>query len=570
MSRLQIVVLACAFLFSAVSSPALANDLPPALSGDELLLQRMAQKVRRRTPLKEVLEEHWRMFRDTDIDGGGVSERDYESIQQLGEAKRRASFLRQWIERDLNGDGDVSRAELEIVFAHHARNVAKRNRSEVDLNPEQVAKIAADKVAEALVGDADKDGIVTYQEMLELAANQPTRRRPTRKANRPIPLSLDADGDGRVSEDEYGSAIDRAMGVIDSDGDGEISEAEKTALTARLNENRKRVNEIRRLQRIEAKNREIAEACQFPAVLEDAEIVFVSAYEGAALSTLAIGGDDAEVTVIDVRIEPGEVPLYVLVSSHDAVLWRFSGALDRVIQVAANSTRRLPSGAARVGVTGVAAERVHFANQRQCLGYLTDPGKDRNAAATVGMVRFLLGRPADHLASAYELAAVSLPGGEFSDASAYSGKVDLYLNGPGEVVWRETKVYYPGGLVATEIGSVVSPAPAGPYGVLPTTAGLAQLLDAGLLRIAKTSSVFIVNGTKIFTGGGRDTVRVPDDVPVEVKELPTAYLITGKITFPAGLHGAYSTLFLLPHGVPEPEGSPGHSKVLRTNGESQK
>jgi hypothetical protein len=40
------------------------------------------------------------------------------------------------------------------------------------------------------------------------------------------------------------------------------------------------------------------------------------------------------------------------------------------------------------------------------------------------------------------------------------------------------------------------------------------------------------------------------------------YIVKQKTRFPAGLAGAHSVTFLLPTGVPYPEGDPGHSCVV--------
>jgi hypothetical protein len=40
------------------------------------------------------------------------------------------------------------------------------------------------------------------------------------------------------------------------------------------------------------------------------------------------------------------------------------------------------------------------------------------------------------------------------------------------------------------------------------------------------------------------------------------FLIQEKIRYPAGLYGGYSVKFLLPRGVPNPDGDAGHSHVI--------
>ncbi|KRE09486.1 hypothetical protein ASE63_21035 [Bosea sp. Root381] len=53
-----------------------------------------------------------------------------------------------------------------------------------------------------------------------------------------------------------------------------------------------------------------------------------------------------------------------------------------------------------------------------------------------------------------------------------------------------------------------------------------------------------------------------------------AFLIHGKMRFPAGIHGAHLARFVLLDGVPAPDGSPGHSclaqKAVDTPVETQR
>ena len=44
-----------------------------------------------------------------------------------------------------------------------------------------------------------------------------------------------------------------------------------------------------------------------------------------------------------------------------------------------------------------------------------------------------------------------------------------------------------------------------------------------------------------------------------------AYVVLDAFEFPSGLYGAHSRTFLLPDGVPEPTGEPGHSRIIRLN-----
>src|ERR1051326_7344532 len=87
---------------------------------------------------------------------------------------------------------------------------------------------------------------------------------------------------------------------------------------------------------------------------------------------------------------------------------------------------------------------------------------------------------------------------------------------------------HPAGVVRIERERVVAGLPAQDYEVLPGEAGLLQLLEEGKLEPGRN---------------GELVVRAP-------------------MRYPADLFGASSMRFLVPRGVPVPEGDPGHSCVM--------
>jgi hypothetical protein len=88
--------------------------------------------------------------------------------------------------------------------------------------------------------------------------------------------------------------------------------------------------------------------------------------------------------------------------------------------------------------------------------------------------------------------------------------------------------FFPGGVTEIDPKTVVASVPALPYEVLPSQAGLVQLLATGAL-------------TQNSEG---------------------EYVVRQKIRFPAGLYGGHSATFLVMKGAPYPEGDPGHSCVV--------
>jgi hypothetical protein len=87
--------------------------------------------------------------------------------------------------------------------------------------------------------------------------------------------------------------------------------------------------------------------------------------------------------------------------------------------------------------------------------------------------------------------------------------------------------FNPTGLLDVNVRDVVSEVAVARYAVLPQEAGLMQLSYEGKLERIK-------GGWKVLS----------------------------QTRFPAGLAGAHGTTFIVPKGVPLPEGSPGHSCVF--------
>ncbi len=112
-----------------------------------------------------------------------------------------------WVEKlDTNGDGDITRAEVE-----------------------------AHKAARFTGADANGDGAVTIAEFETYAEAEKARRAGERRQR--MFARMDANGDGSISAAEYGEhkmpRMDRMFDRIDSDDDGVITEAEREAAKAK-------------------------------------------------------------------------------------------------------------------------------------------------------------------------------------------------------------------------------------------------------------------------------------------------------------------------------------------------
>ena len=346
------------------------------------------------------------------------------------------------------------------------------------------------------------------------------------------------------------------MAGIDGDGDGMVSDAELEAAKARLRA-QSGAQQARAQARREADlARSMAASCGYPKPAADARIILIGAYEGQALSNLALGDDDVETMVAQIVVERGEQPLYIVATSYAAMLWQVTGATDRVAMFAAGSVAATSDKRPRVGVVGLARERVFVSGQPQCIKHFSD-ARAGDGIRAKGQAMAMVGRVPDDVVATYALSRVSLPSGIITPGAPYPNALQGASSGAGSPMWKELLRYQPGGVAVNEPGRVVSSLPVRAYEVLPREAGLAQLLDAGALEAVGRSQVIDFNGVRIIGKG-----RIRGAEGAVASSIPSELRIVRKIRFPTGLAGAHSVAFILGKGVPMPDGHPGHSTVI--------
>lgn len=527
-----------------VPGPVLAQG--DAGGGDEwLLLQISSYSQGQDTKVDTVLRLLRRIFVQSDVDGGGVSARDYVLAEQIEQAQALSEMLKRWGQWDLDGDGKVTRAELAQYFSRQSRqDIAGQGGVSLVPTKEQSAEMLAKLVGDALVWDLDHEGTITLAEVRQAAREAWAKRYPRTdsdfKRRQLVPLSLDANNDKTVSAAEFEAAVRRVLDDIDRNGDGKIDADEMSALRERVKVIQKAQNE----QEARAKVIEKLKACGLPSPGAHTRVVMIGAYEGKGLSTVSLGGDDVEVTVSDISVENGLEPLYVVLTTYDANIWRFSGAVERIERVVASAVNG-ESGVPRVGVTGVARDKVTIAKLGGCIPYFSKPDSDE-AKRAVEALNLAIGRSPDTMAATYGANSFSIPSGTHDDKHVMAGQMVLPRTGPAIALWRMALEYNPAGVIEIDPGAVVATLPARRYKLLPQQAGLAQLVEQGALEIFRSAKAFVISDSEV-----RNT------------QLPSHLVIRKKMRYPAGLFGGHSTTFVLPPGVPEPEGNPGHSRVIK-------
>jgi hypothetical protein len=202
----------------------------------------------------------------------------------------------------------------------------------------------------------------------------------------------------------------------------------------------------------------------------------------------------------------------------------------------------MPEEISLAGVTGVPPERVGFLKSK-CLPHFSEVPSIQ-AARTTGFVRNQVGKAPELVAGRNDVSGFSVPSGEIRTTGrpdrpmlvvqkpagtlTIKGSANVVVQAGASDLARDVATYFPGGVVEIDPLSVVASRPAERYLVLPSQAGLLQLVQDGALTRNKLGE----------------------------------FLIKQKIRFPAGLSGGHSVKFLLLRGVPEPDGDPGHSCVI--------
>ncbi len=550
--RAGILVLALTFhlagLLCAGAQPRPAAPLDPAVHFSRLLTPGMR--------LPPFLDQMRNYFRTADANADGiVSAADLEWLSKQAAMSARANIVAELLRYDLDGDGVVTRDEIVEIEMRNAR--VRKGLGGAAAQSEEAAQKALDAVvARRMQADIDGDGRIELAEMLAFARRSATAAHPLEPTVRMI-LSMDKDGDGKTTPEEFEAAITVIFRAIDTDGDGAVSKEEldayrvstgqiTAAQAARALENptlRRQQEEQERLARERL-------ACAMPTPSERATVVLLSAYEADSISTTTIGSQDVAVGTGTITVQGGAGPIYLVVASFRPTIWRLQGAVDRIerLVLAGNNTgpnAGLSDQIPLVGATGIAAERVTFLGRPGCVSFFTEIPSIK-AATAAGVVRRETGREPTVIAGKYKVSGFVVPAGEVITPRE-DGKTarlviikeggvlrlqgdtgNIVVRSPSDSLASELQTFSPGGVVEVEAKQVVASKAAEPYEVLPQQAGLIQLVQSGAL-----------------TQNGRGE-----------------FLINRKIRFPAELNGAHSVKFLLLRGVPEPDGDPGHSDVI--------
>lgn len=273
----------------------------------------------------------------------------------------------------------------------------------------------------------------------------------------------------------------------------------------------------------------LAEICKLPRATNDMKVVVAYAAGALALSNVAIDSQDVTTHAARITIEPGREPLYLVLISGVRLLWQFDGAIGRVKHVILASIDGSTGKTMALATEGLPAEVVTFGAPGNCATFWVN--MHREAKRTAEIMQLLSGRSPDAIKSLEYVWMLKLPSGATVHPPGFDQRETRFTS-PGPMNLKRLRedmdFFYPGGVVRIDPKKVVASLSVEPYKVLPSQAGLVQLMQQGALEPGK----------------------------------PEELVIRKPLRFPAGLSGAHAVRFVLGKGVPEPTGDSGHSAVI--------
>jgi Ca2+-binding EF-hand superfamily protein len=558
-------VLAAAF---SVQSPACAQQsaaqpaTPPQVvmsPGTQLLMQRFQTGQ----TLERYLDNLHVDFLQIDADSDRkITQRDVDLHSLMEAIQARTVALTVVMRFDLDGDGSVTEDEVRRAMRYDLRSqLASAPINPTGLSPGSAAeKQIEDNVRSIMALDTDKDGKVSFSEAVKFTLpGMPRGFAPGGQSARARQaLTLDSASKDEMTLADFQAAGEALFRKIDADGDGTVSQQEladyrrqpsapKAPDAAALQAANKR--QLEQAEAAKKKEQAARAGCEMPMASDNAKVVLLSGYQTDSLSSVTLGSQDAVVHAGRVVVEPGAEPLYVVISTYSPTIWQFSGAVNRIERLVMTSALTGPNRSDAqqsplVGATGVPQERISFLTRSNCLVYFTE-APSSSSLQTVATIRNATGKAPEVFAAKYSVSSYSVPSGKIETVQEQQragliiqkteGKLNIIGDASNVIIQTgpskardEMARFFPGGVTTIDPKTVVGSAPVAAYEVLPSQAGLMQLLSSGALTENRAGE----------------------------------YIVRQKIRFPPGLAGAHAVTFLIMKGTPYPDGDPAHSCVI--------
>lgn len=277
-----------------------------------------------------------------------------------------------------------------------------------------------------------------------------------------------------------------------------------------------------------------------PRVLD--QLVVVGGYDGAAVSTVSVAGQDEDTRVAEIFAGAGTKPIYLVVTAYDPIIFRLGGDLSRLRQLVVIYSKS-------AGVVGVPRDKIHFVEHARCPIPFVVEGRSPEWDVPV---QLMFGRRAN-LQGGQEHLRKTVITDELLTIDQWPRvprRADL---SPLENAFQ---MYIPEGIVALEPEQIIATSKAERYEVLPSSAGAVQLERSGAL--ARPSQEVLRRVKERLVANGK--------VPAHLDPFEAPYVVTRPIRVPADLCGGHSLDFI----VPAPDylsGDVCHSNVYTFDGQ---
>ncbi|WP_447970519.1 hypothetical protein [Nitrospira sp. M1] len=464
--------------------------------------QPLRQGIRENVFLEQFISQRLTFIRNRSQSRQYLNEADLLNQENELIDKAEKNQLSKVIKYDQDLDGEVTIEEIRT-------SILKQN--PILENPHYADKFnkRLKKISEL---DLDKNGVLSYKEMNSLAPNM--IKRATKKFSTLYKkyLLLDPNQDGRFTAEELELLARKAFATVDKDRDSFISS-----------------DEFQPFQKAVKFAYDLPLICKLPSVDQGVQLLSIGIRQGTGISSVTIAGQDKITTSVSVKIKEDSNPMYVVLTSSDPVIWKFSGHTEAIRHLALHNTAPKNVDHATSGVTGIPKERVSFLGSGCIPSYYgSQKGPSSRAKSAI---RQMVGRVPDRIKGSYEVGNILVTSNRI-DVSHTRFKPQTrdrpIPQGYHLEVYRSLFSSYPNGVIDIVPSEVVADAPVESYEILPVKAGLAKLAYDGYIAPV-----------------GSNTFRILKTIP----------------RYPAGLQAGQSVNFLIAKGVQVPKGDPGHRCV---------
>lgn len=432
------------------------------------------------------------IFRKLDHNGNGISSAEIAYTQKTNEASGRARILSKILSHDLNADGTVTKEEVTKIWNFDNRGRLPKNKTSKRRFKARFAKYLDDIFS----SDPNKDNTIEPSEYRSLVWGELPKSRDHKLIGiGSVLVGLDPNTEDDLQKEEVSKLLQDTF----SGHTFQLSSYDQKKY-----------------------GKEPEAKCKVPLPSKEAQVILLGGSSSESLSNTTIAGQDEETVTAKLNIEEGVGKIYLAITAYQEIIWEVTGATYRIERMVVSGTQD-HKNEKRIfaGVVGLEQNKVDFISRKDCLKDFSKTN-DTDAARVKLQSEKLFGRVPDSILAQRNIFKLSLPSG-------INFAADPNVDGvKGIPLASEINLYYPGGVVDINPEQVVSTDPAQKYEVLPSIAGLSQLV-----------------AEKKIIKKGRDT-----------------YTIVKPIRYPASLAGAHSVKFILKANVPEPVGDPSHSCVF--------